>query len=168
MIDEPKYNRFIAIDFETANNHRNSACALGIAVVEDLVITDKFYTLIKPPQDYFLFTGIHGITRRDVIDKPVFGDLWPEIREYFNNIDFVAAHNVVFDRGVLEACCAYYGIKKPETRYKCTLQMARKRLNLNRNNLDKVAEYFGIELIHHHALSDTLACAEIMIRFMKD
>lgn len=160
------HNRFIAIDFETANYERNSACALGIAVVEDLVITDRFYTLIKPPQRYFYFTGLHGITMEDVEDKPTFGELWRSIREFFNNIDFIAAHNAGFDRGVLEACCEYYGIRKPAAEYKCTLQQARKRLNLDSNSLDRVAGYYGIELEHHNALSDTLACAEIMIRFL--
>jgi len=167
MNNDKKYNRFIAIDFETANYQRNSACALGIALVEDLVITDQFYTLIKPPQQYFMFTGIHGITREDVRDKPAFNELWPDIKEYFNNIDFIAAHNVAFDRSVLEVCCNYYGIQKPSVKYECTFQMSRKRLNLDRYSLDKVSEYFGIELQHHNALSDTLACAEIMIRFLK-
>jgi len=168
MDSSGRYNRFIAIDFETANNNRNSACALGIALVEDLVITDQFYTLIKPPQSYFNFTGIHGITREDVKDRPAFNELWPDIEKYFYNIDFIAAHNVAFDRGVLKACCDYYGINKPEIDYMCTLQLARKRLNLNQNSLDKVSEYLGIELIHHNALSDTLACAEIMINFLKE
>ena len=60
---------FIAIDFETATGHRDSACAIGIAVVEDLKVVDTFYSLIQPPG--LLFhpgnVRIHGITPKTVI-----------------------------------------------------------------------------------------------------
>jgi DNA polymerase III epsilon subunit-like protein len=35
------------------------------------------------------------------------------------------------------------------------------------NKLDSVSAHFGIELDHHNALSDSLACAKIMMNFMK-
>ena len=44
---------FVAIDFETANNYRNSACAVGIVTVTDNVITDEYYTLIQPPLNQY-------------------------------------------------------------------------------------------------------------------
>jgi DNA polymerase III subunit epsilon len=160
------YNRFIAIDFETANPEMKSACSLGIAVVENLSITEEFYTLIKPPADYFKFTYIHGIAWEDVKDKMTFNELWPDIQRYFCNIDFVAAHNVGFDRTVLKGCCSHYSINIPEVNYMCTWQLSRKRLRLKSNALDKVSAYFGIELDHHNALSDAIACAKIMINFM--
>jgi len=161
------YNRFIAIDFETANNKRNSACALGIAVVENLIITEEYYTLIKPPSSYFTFTYLHKITWEDVREKPAFYEIWPELQHYFRDIDFVVAHNVSFDKAVLEICCNYYNLPKPDVKYKCTCQLSRRRLKLQSNSLDSVSDYFGIELNHHHALSDTLACANIMINFLK-
>jgi len=159
-------NRFIALDFETANYKRNSACALSIVCVENLIITEEFYTLIKPPENYFMFTDIHGITWNDVREEPTFNDIWPDIQKYFKRIDFIAAHNSSFDKSVMEACCIHYGIKSPKTEYKCTLKLARKKLNLKSYSLDKVSSYYGIELEHHNALSDSLACAKIMINFM--
>ncbi|MFH0975251.1 MAG: 3'-5' exonuclease [Spirochaetota bacterium] len=161
-----KHNRFIAIDFETANFETTSACALGIAVVENLSVTEEFYTLIKPPSDYFTFTDIHGITWDDVKDKMTFRELWPGIQNYFENIDFVAAHNVGFDRTILKCCCTHYNINIPEVNYKCTWQLSRKRLRLKSNALDKVSAHFGIKLNHHNALSDAKACAKIMINFL--
>ena len=160
------YKRFIAIDFETANRDPASACALGIALVENHAVTDKFYTLIKPPDDYFVFTDIHGLTRDDVKDKMTFNELWPEIQKYFKNVDFVAGHNIGFDRTILKGCCTYYNLDVPDVKYKCSWQMARSKLRLKSNALDKVSAYFGIELDHHNALSDAIACAEIMIRFL--
>jgi len=168
MDNKMKYNRFIAIDFETANNERNSACALGIVVVENLIITDQYSTLIKPPTSYFTFTNIHGITWQDVQDQPSFKELWPKIKNYLRDIDFVVAHNITFDKAVLEACCYYYNIQIPELKYECTCQLSRNRLKLSSNALDSVSNYYGIELDHHNALSDTLACAKIMINFLKE
>jgi DNA polymerase-3 subunit epsilon len=39
---------FTAIDFETANNSRSSACALGAVKVENGVITERKEWLIRP------------------------------------------------------------------------------------------------------------------------
>ena len=39
---------FAAIDFETANSHRSSVCSVGVAIVRNGVITDRFYSLIRP------------------------------------------------------------------------------------------------------------------------
>lgn len=160
------HNRFIAFDFETANNSRNSACALGIAVVENLVITEQVTFLIKPPKSYFIYTNVHGITWDDVKNERTFEEIWPDIKMYFNEIDFIAAHNAPFDGSILEGCSAHYGIMPPKNKYRCTLQLSRKRLKLKSNALDSVCKYYGIELEHHNALSDTLACAKIMINFM--
>lgn len=161
------YNRFIALDFETSTHKSISACAIGIAVVENLIITDKFYSLIKPPVRTFSFTHIHGITWNDVKDKPTFGELWNDIKQYFRKIDFIAAHNSIFDSGIFNACCDYYCIKKPAEKFQCTCSIAREKLKLRDNTLATVSGFLGIELQHHNALSDAMACAEIMIRFLK-
>lgn len=42
---------FTAIDFETATGHPESACAVGIVMVEEGVIVDEYYTLIQPPNN---------------------------------------------------------------------------------------------------------------------
>lgn len=34
---------FAAIDFETANTERSSICSVGVVVVRDGVVADKFY-----------------------------------------------------------------------------------------------------------------------------
>ena len=45
---------FVAIDFETANNHPSSVCSVGLVKVKDGVIVDSFYSLIKPEPEYYL------------------------------------------------------------------------------------------------------------------
>src|SRR5258708_527433 len=93
--------RFAAIDFETADNGRDSTCALAIVVVDGLKVVDRFYSLIRPPRPYFLFTYIHGITWRDVAEQPGFGEVWNRASNLLEGEEFVAAHSASFDRSVL-------------------------------------------------------------------
>ncbi len=56
---------FIALDFETATPERNSACELGICIVENAEIVETKSWLIKPPSfPYFNphNINVHGIT----------------------------------------------------------------------------------------------------------
>ena len=163
-----KANRFTAIDFETANNDRRSACSIGIVTVEDMKITGAVEYLIKPPNSYFKYTYMHGITWNDVKAAPDFSELWPEIKKYFQDIDYVAAYNASFDMGVLKACCKKYRISMPEITYKCALKLARSRLKLKGYSLAEACKFYNIELNHHNALSDSLGCAELMINFMRE
>ena len=41
---------FIAIDFETANEKRASACSLGMTIVKNGQVVDELYYLIKPKE----------------------------------------------------------------------------------------------------------------------
>lgn len=156
-------DRFVAIDFETADNGRDSACAIGLVVVEDLRIVERHYSLLRPPRRRIQFTHIHGIAWKDVADAPTFAEHWPEIAKRIRGASFLAAHNAPFDRSVLEACCMAAGITPPRKRFECTVRIARQTWALPSARLSAVCEHLGIELDHHHALSDALACAQIVI-----
>jgi len=154
---------FVAIDFETASRGRDSACSIGIVKVENGTIVEKVVHLIRPPSQEFLFTHIHGLTWDDVAEASTFGDLWPKIAPLFNGADFIAAHNASFDSGVLEACCERYGLDAPTLPYRCTVKLARKTWGLFPTKLSDVCRHLDIELNHHEALSDALACARIVL-----
>jgi DNA polymerase-3 subunit epsilon len=156
-------SKFTAIDFETADNGRDSACAVGLARVEDGRIVRTDYRLIRPPREEILFTYIHDITWEDVAGEPSFGELWPELADFFTGIDFITAHNAPFDRGVLYACCAAAGLPAPAQPFVCTVQLSRKELGLRPATLSHVCHHLSIPLKHHNALSDAEACARIMI-----
>ena len=158
---------FLALDFETANYYSDSACAIGLARVEDNKIVEQTSFLIKPPYRYFVFTYIHGITWEEVENEPTFEQRWKSIKPFFENIDFAAAHNAGFDKKVLSACCERHGITQPEIDFQCTMKLSRKVFGLYPTNLPAVCRNFNIELQHHDALSDTLACAKIMIEILK-
>ncbi len=154
---------FVAIDFETANRSRESACSIGMVRVEQGQIVQREHYLIRPHQPEFEFTYIHGIRWKDVAKEPTFGERWPEIEVVLKGTEFIAAHNASFDRGVLNACCDIYGIQRPQQDFLCTVQLARKTWKLHPTKLPNVCEYLGLELKHHHALSDAEACAQIVI-----
>lgn len=63
---------FVAIDFETADYYRDSACQVGMAKVENGRIIDRFNMLLRPPRQQFRLSHIHGITWRDVTSAPTF------------------------------------------------------------------------------------------------
>ncbi len=156
-------DRFLAIDFETANYDSDSACSIGLVRVEEGKIIAQEYHLIRPPSKNFVFTPIHGLTWKDVEKAPLFSQLWLKIKLLFQNIDFIAAHNASFDQRVLNACCERYQILPPSTPFTCTVQVARKRLKIRPAHLPSVCRSLNIPLKHHDAISDALACAKIVL-----
>lgn len=154
---------FVALDFETADQERDSACAIGLVRVENYQIVQRAHHLIRPPRRRMLFTHIHGIRWTDVANQPEFGDLWHQIEPILQDVDFIAAHNASFDQGVLYACCDAHGINRPHYPFICTVQLARKTWKLYPTKLPNVCDYLGIDLDHHQALSDAEACARIVI-----
>ena len=160
--------RFAAIDFETADRAPDSACALAIVVSDCAEIVAKKSFLIRPPRKEFMFTWLHHISWEDVESKPVFGDLWErEIRPLLAGVDFLAAHNAGFDRTVLDECCRQAGFKPLKTRYLCTVKLARRAWKIFPTKLNNVCSALGIELDHHNAESDALACAKIVLAAKK-
>lgn len=160
--------KFAALDFETADNGRDSACALAVVRVEDGKVTATGYKLIRPPRSFFLFTYVHGITWKDVADQPGFGRVWEELAPLVEGVDFLAAHNASFDRGVLAACCEGTGHKMPAAPFLCTVKLARRLWDLRPTNLPAVCRHLGLPLKHHEALSDAMACARIVIAARED
>ena len=156
---------FVAIDFETANKRRDSACALGLAVgCGGRVVCSRTY-LIRPPSTQFTFTGLHGLGWKDVRDAPTFADLWPMLRTWIDDAAFVAAHNASFDSSVLRACCARYGVRTLPRRipFACTVQLARAQWGIHPTKLPDVCRRLGLPLCHHEAGSDAEACARIVL-----
>lgn len=157
---------FCGIDFETACGDPASACSVGLARVRDGRVTETFYSLINPP-DWMTFwpafIRIHGLTREKVRSAPDFGDLWPRLKEFIGD-DFLVAHNASFDRGVLTHCLAYYAIDVKAPRFECSVKASRRKWpELENHKLDTVSGFLGLELDHHEALSDAIACAKIYV-----
>lgn len=156
---------FAAIDFETANNERTSVCSVGLVIVKEGEFVDKFYSLIQPEPNYYLFwnTLVHGLTRADTEDAPVFPYVWEKIEPLIEGLPLVA-HNSPFDQGCLKAVMRCYQMDYPDYQFYCTCRASRRHFGnqLPNHQLHTVAEACGYHLVnHHHALADAEACAWI-------
>lgn len=154
---------FVAIDFETADYGRDSACAVAMVRVVNDRIAARVHHLIRPPRTDFVFSHLHGITWQDVARKPRFAELWPELSKVIGSAAFLAAHNASFDRSVLTACCGMAGLPSPRIPFLCTVQLARRVWNIYPTRLPIVCGRLGIPLDHHNAASDAEACARIVL-----
>lgn len=154
---------FIAIDFETGNPKRVSACALGYArVINGQVIEANGY-LIKPVGGHASFQSkIHGLKDEHTFDKPDFGELFPKIRGIFQSA--LVAHSL-FDQQVLMALSDHFGLKL-EFEYFDTSTFAKQQLpGLKNHKLETLAKHFKLPKFQHHdAREDAIACANICLK----
>ena len=161
---------FAAIDFETANQHRSSVCSVGVVIVRNGEIVDKFYSLIYPRPDFFTYwtTQVHGLTMLEVEDALPFPDVWRQIAPKIEGLPLVA-HNSPFDEGCLKAVFQVYRMDYPGYEFHCTCRASRRQLSkrLPNHQLHTVAAYCGYDLTHHHhALADAEACAMIALKLL--
>lgn len=160
---------FTAIDFETANERRDSACAVGVVRVRGGQIVEEFQTLLRPRVLRMDWRNqqVHGIAEADLHHAPSLADAWPQLLPYLHRQP-VVAHNSSFDVSVLEYTCRDFGLPIPAFHALCSVKMAKVCWpQLERHKLNYVAEYFGIALNHHDALSDARACAQITVRALQ-
>lgn len=153
----------VALDFETSDRWADSACALGLTRIEGGVIVGELYRLIRPPRSRVYFTEIHGLTWDMLKDEPTFAELWPQFSAFMQGAELLVAHNASFDRRVLCGSCSFYGLTPPCLPFACTVKGARRGLGLAHNRLNDVCAHLGIELEHHHAMSDARAAAKIYL-----
>lgn len=161
---------FTAIDFETANASRGSICALGLVRVENGLVTDQKHWLVRPKNMYFhpMNISIHGIRPEDVENEAEFDQLYlQEVRQMLEG-QLVIAHNAAFDMSVLRYCLDEYGLEYPMFDYLCTVKTSQKVYpELHAHKLNILADHLSLELEHHQALSDALACAQILLHSVR-
>ena len=159
---------FTAIDFETATGSYHSVCAVGIVTVEQGVITDSFYSLVQPPDNYYSWRNIevHGIRPEDTRNEPLFPGIFAEIKNRLQG-RMVVAHNESFDRNVLQKTMQYYGLDYSDLqlpfRWECTCKIYRAK-GYKPATLSACCRHLRIELKHHEALSDARACAHLFLK----
>lgn len=163
-------NTFAAIDFETANRNMSSVCSVGVIIVRDSEITDRYYSLIRPLPDYYssFNTHIHGLTKADTDGARTFPEVWEEVEPLIKGLTLVA-HNSPFDEGCLKAVFRAYGMDYPGYTFRCTCRASRKTFGrqLPNHQLQTVAAVCGYDLTqHHNALADAEACAAIAMRIL--
>ncbi|MCJ2013722.1 3'-5' exonuclease [Methylobacterium sp. J-076] len=158
----------LALDFETANERRDSACAVGLAWIADGRVVRRESHLIRPPEMRFSPGNIrvHGILPSNVAGEPGFAEVMaPYLADLAGGV--ILAHNATFDLGVLRAGLGRAGLPVPDFSYLCTVQVARRVFPAPEGcGLGKVARRLGITFEHHDAGEDAYACARIALAAM--
>lgn len=167
---------FTAIDFETANGSRASACSIAaVTMDEEGTILAERADLLRPPAGLDSFhpmnISIHGILPCDVAGAP----RWEEVvDDYLAMIGDgpVVAHNMAFDFSVWNAMARELNTPTLDSPRLCTYRTAQSVLGWPRGTmkLDQVfRHYFPAETFsHHRADADALACARILVAELGD
>lgn len=157
---------FITIDFETANQMRESACSLALVIVKNGQIIDQRSWLLRPKEMNFSPKNveIHGITKNDVLNAPTIKEIWNnEFCTLCNDLPIVA-HNAAFDISVLFSSLNSYGCPIPKITSYCSFQIAQQAWpKLNNHRLTTLAEMLNLKQEHHNPLSDALVSTQIML-----
>jgi DNA polymerase-3 subunit epsilon len=161
---------YIAIDFETANQYKNSACSVGLVRFIDGQEADSCYSLIHPAKMYFIpewTEQIHHISYNDVRNKPYFPEIWNTMVMPFINktpgIPLVAHNGNMFDMPVIKSCCEYFGMPLPDFEYFDSLIVARRTWpEMKTHQLTVLGKHFGIEYLAHDALEDSRTCGKLI------
>jgi len=154
---------FIAIDFETGNPQRVSACAIGYARVVNGQVVESSSHLIRPVGGHAPFQSkIHGIKHEHTVGRPDFGEMFPEIHGIFQGK--LVAHSL-FDKQVLSALSSHFGLRL-DFEYLDTSSLAKQMLpKLENHKLKTLAKHFRLpNFKHHDAHDDAVACANICLK----
>lgn len=171
---------FVSIDFETLYSQRVSACSVGMVKYKDGEITDRYYSLIRPPFDYpgksgKELTWVHGISKEMLLNEKTFAELLPEMETFVDGLPLVA-HNASVEKCCIRDACAYYGVET-QLDYDNILdtlplsRQAENKLGLKvegqgTHSLDVVCTRFGVAVKNHHnALEDAEMCGNLMAVF---
>lgn len=158
---------FIAIDFETANPKRVSACAIGYAFVSNGEIVKSNEHLMKPVGGHAEFQSkIHGIKEEHTIRAPDFSELFSDIRFLF---DYPLVGYSQFDKQVLNALFSHFEISM-EFSYTDACAIAKQKYpELKNHKLKSLVKHFKLPSFKHHiAKDDAIACANIFLRLQEN
>ncbi len=169
-------SNIMAIDFETAHffddiykQQYSSACQVGIAFYNAGTGEIKTSSSLIKPDPFKMDPGnfqIHGISLEFLEDAPLFNKVYEDlILPNIQNSTIMIAHNAPFDTRVLFNALRFYKMDIPNIPCVCTLDMSKKKTKATKHSLDALCKLYGIELEHHEACSDALACLKIFERF---
>ena len=162
---------YVAIDFQTANRLRSSACSIALVSVKDGKIVDTFYSLIRPDILHFDKENIalHGITEDMVKGKPYFYELWPLIKEKIKGKTLVA-HYAKFDMEVLADTLESNDIPFPSCQVLCTCVLSQAMFpEMPHHRLQDVTEKIGFNLEQrYNAMANARACVDIVEYALKE
>ena len=173
---------FVVCDVETTGMSADMSriTEIGLIKIFNGEIIDKFTTLINPQQHIpSQITYLTGIRNEDVMSKPTFNELAPQIHKFIfdnphstdnsNASVFFTGHNVMFDYNFIKKSFERAGSDfQFNLKTICTCKLARRLLRkLKSKSLRNVADYFEIKADNYHrAYDDTLVTTKILLKFL--
>jgi DNA polymerase-3 subunit epsilon len=162
--------KFYSLDVETANPDMSTICQIGVGLFDDWKLVETWKSYINP-RDYFhwRFIEIHGITPGMVERMPAFPDVYPLLRQMFENN--IVVHHSPFDRVAFHKAYDRFGLEPFDVRWLDSVRVARQVFGDGRleggYNLANLAYYLDIDFQHHDALEDAIACGKIVVAACK-
>lgn len=160
---------FVVTDTETTGTHSDARiieiAAVKIRAGEEI---DRFDQLVDPgcaiPRT---ITRLTGITTGMVFDQPAAADVLPAYREFLGE-GVLVAHNLSFDRRMIDGELTRMGAPELDVPTLCTLRLARRLLHeLPSKSLEALIRHYGIRVRdRHRALADARAASEVLRRLI--
>ena len=163
---------FIALDFETANDSRDSMSQIGLCVCRrDGEISHRLELLVNQG-DEFKPARYRSLTKESVQGAPTFPDVYASVVSRLHGTRVVCHGGNSFDSSVLEQTCHRHGLKVPQINWHDSLYITSRHLQhleLENKKLETIyTAVTGRELLNHHsALPDAEAVATIVFAAAK-
>ncbi len=161
---------FVVTDTETtgttAEKHR--IIEIGAVKVEDGAIVDRFQQLVNPQRSIpGRITKLTGITTGMVFEAPTIDEVLPDYLDFLGD-GILAAHNLSFDKGFLNAELSRMGRDAVSNETLCTVRLARRLLpGLDSKGLSRLVQFYDIDVDgRHRALGDAEATGIVLRRLL--
>ncbi|WP_206951620.1 DNA polymerase III subunit epsilon [Trinickia acidisoli] len=165
--------RQIVLDTETTGLNARTGDRIieigGVELVNRRLTGNNLHFYVNPERDSDPGAlAVHGLTTEFLSDKPKFGEIADELRDYLRDAELII-HNAPFDLGFLEAEFALLGLPPFKEHYAGvidTLVQAKAMFPGKRNSLDALCDRFGVSNAHrtlHGALLDSELLAEVYL-----
>ncbi len=158
------------LDTETTGlGSRAEIIDLAIVDAAGNILVDTLIAPINPiPPET---TKVHGLVDADVAGAPLWIEVYPMVAELLRARPIVV-YNAGFDRRMIAGCCAATGFPEEEREWHCAMlhyaRFAGERSDHHRNKfrfhkLGDALAAFGLPAGSHRALSDALACRNLVL-----
>ena len=165
--------RYIVLDTETTGldpDDGHKIIEIGCTEILNRNITNNtFHKYINPNREIDVEASkIHGLTSSFLKDKPVFEEIYPELREYISNSPIII-HNAPFDIGFLKKEHSTITVSDDflDNEIIDSLKLARKISPGKKNTLDALCERYSVDNSDrtlHGALLDAKLLAFVYLK----
>jgi DNA polymerase-3 subunit epsilon len=161
---------FVVTDTETTGtvSGRDRLIEIGAVKIRGGEIIDRYEQLVNPgcaiPNR---ITRLTGISTSMVYDQPAAHRILPDYLTFLSDGVFVA-HNLAFDRRVINDELLRAGMNPIHNDQLCTLRLARRLLpGLRSRGLSSLVDFFRIQMERRHrALDDAEATGKVLMRLL--